>query len=95
LFVQAQVVITRPRLTTREAATGDVTDGHCGFTIDAPAFEAGRGRGFLVFFSILAKMASGSASFLCGLALTTLRNPKPSRLRTSAMVLGEGNCSAL
>jgi hypothetical protein len=29
------------------------------------------------------------------LALTTLRNRKPMRLSTSAMVLGASNCSAL
>ena len=94
-LVQAQVVITRPMITTREAATGDVTDRHCGFTIDTQAFDAGRGRGLLVFFSIFAKIASVSAIFFCGLALSTLRNRKPIRLSTSAMVLGEGNCSAL
>ena len=94
-LVQAQGVITRPMIATREAATGDVTDGHGGFTIDTQACDAGRGRGLLGFFSIFAKIASVSAIFFCGLALTTVRNRKPIRLSTSAMVLGEGNCSAL
>src|SRR5512134_2678255 len=81
-------------ITTREAATGDVTDRHSSFTIDTQAFDAGRGRGLMVFFLIFAKIASVSAIFFCGLALTTLRNRKPIRLSTSAIVLGEGNCSS-
>jgi hypothetical protein len=88
-------MIPRPMITTREAATGDVTKGHGGFTSDTQAFDAGRGRGLVVFFSRCAKMASVSAIFVCGLAVSTLRNRKPIRLRTSAMVLGEGHGSAL
>ena len=44
---------------------------------------------------ILSKMVSVSGIFFWGLAFTTLRNRKPIRFKTSAMVLGEGNCSAL
>ena len=41
-------------------------------------------------FFILSQLASVSLRFLWGLALTTLRNRKPMRLRTSAIVRGEG-----
>src|SRR4029450_2124062 len=43
------------------------------------------------------KMRDNTVSliFFWGLAFTTLRNRKPSRFNTSAMVLGEGNCSSL
>ena len=92
---QAQVVITRPMLATREAATGDLTDHLCGFTIATQAFNAGRGRGLLVFVSLFTNMAAVSAIFFCGLALTTLRNRKPIRWSPSAMGLGEGHGSAL
>ena len=50
-------------------------------------------NGYLFF--ILSKMASVSLIFFWGLAFTTLRNRKPIRFKTSAMVLGEGNCSSL
>ena len=95
LFLQAQIVITRPVIAPREATAGDFTKSNGRFTIDTQTGDAGRGRCYLVFFSILAKIASVSAIFFCGLALTTLRNRKPMRLSTSAIVLGEGNCSAL
>src|SRR2546425_778518 len=49
----------------------------------------------LIFFFMLSKIASVSLSFFCGLAFTTLRKRKPMRLSTSAIVLGEGSCSAL
>jgi len=94
-LVQAQVVVTGPVIAPRKTASGDVTDGHRGFTIDAQAFDTWRGCCLLVFFSIFAKIASVSASFFCGLAFITLRRRKPRRLSTSAIVLGEGNCSAL
>ena len=44
-------------------------------------------------FFILSPLASVSLRFLWGLALTTLRNRKPMRLRTSAIVRGEGKSS--
>jgi hypothetical protein len=40
-------------------------------------------------------MASVSGIFFWGLAFTTLRSRKPSRLSTSAMVLGAGNWPSL
>ena len=95
LFLQAQVMITRPVIAPREATAGYFAKSNGRFTIDPQTCDAGRGRCYLVFFSILAKIASVSAILFCGLALTTLRNRKPIRLSTSAMVLGEGNCSAL
>jgi len=93
-LVQTQVVVTCLVITPREAAAGDGTDGHRGFTIEAQAFDAGPGCGFWVFFSICAKIASVAAIFFCGLALTTLRSRKPRRFSTSAIVLGEGTCSS-
>src|SRR6266536_3601700 len=48
----------------------------------------------LVFFSMLSKTGAVSLIFFCGLALSTLRNRKPMRLKTSAIVLGEGNWSS-
>ena len=95
LFLQAQVVITRSVIAPREATAGYFTKSNGSFTIDTQTCDVGRGRCYLVFFSILAKIASVSAILFCGLALTTLRNRKPIRLSTSAMVLGEGHCSAL
>src|SRR4030095_12201448 len=80
---------------TREAAPGAVPKRPGGVTSDTQAFEAGRGRGLLVFFSICANMASVSAIFFCGWALRTLRTRKPIRLSPSAMVLGAGHGSAL
>src|SRR4029453_17475214 len=50
------------------------------------------GRGHLFF--ILSKMASVSLIFFWGLALTTLRNRKPLRLSTPAIVLGVGKSSS-
>ncbi len=49
----------------------------------------------VIFFLILSKIAAVSLLFFWGLAFTTLRHRKPIRFKTSAMVLGEGNCSAL
>jgi hypothetical protein len=95
LLVPAQVMIPRPMLTTREAAPGDVPKRPGGVTSATQAFEAGRGRGLLVFFSICANMASVSALFFCGWALRTLRHRKPIRLSPSAMGLGAGHGSAL
>src|SRR2546425_829349 len=86
-LVHTQVVITRPVIAPREAAAGDIPDRHGGFTIDTQAFDVWRGRCLLVLFSILAQMASVSASFFCGVALTTLRSRKPRRLSPSAIVL--------
>jgi hypothetical protein len=86
-------VLTRPVIAPREAAAGDLTDRHRGCTIDTQAFDGWRGRCRLVFFSLLAHMASVSAIFFCGVALTTWRRRKPRRLSTSAIVLGEGHGS--
>ena len=95
LFLQAQVVITRPVIAPCEAPAGDVTKRNGRLTIDTETGDAGRGRCSLVFFSILAKIASVSAIFFCGLALTTLRHRKPRRWSTAAMVLGAGHGAAL
>jgi len=50
---------------------------------------------FVVFFSLLANMASVAAIFLCGFAFTTLRSRKPRRFSTSAMVEGAGSWASL
>ena len=94
-LVQAQGVVTCPVSAPREAASGDVTDCHRGFPIDAQAFDAWRGCCLLVFVSIFANIASGSAIFFCGLAFTTLRRRMPRRLSTSAIVRGEGHGASL
>src|SRR4029434_8450365 len=93
-LLQAQIVIARLIIAPREATTRDLADVDGRFTINAQAFDGSRCRRFLVFFSMLSKMASVSLILFCGLALTTLRSRKPMRLRTSAIVLGEGNWSS-
>src|SRR5262249_11207907 len=92
LFLQPQVMVTGPVISPRVAPAGHIAQQHCGFAIDAHTFDVGRSR-CLVFFLIFSKMASVSAIFFCGLAFTTLRSRKPSRLSTAAIVLGEGNWS--
>src|SRR5262245_25076750 len=73
---------------------GDIPDMHGRLPIDAQPFDLRPCHRLLVFFSILAKMASVSALFFGGLALITWRSRKPRRLSTTAMVLGEGNWSS-
>jgi len=48
-----------------------------------------------LFFDIVEDRIGLFDLFFEALAFTTLRNRKPSRFKTAAMVLGEGNCSAL
>src|SRR5215467_1966121 len=71
------------------------TDGSWGLTSAAEVFAVWRGRDCLVFFVLYAHIASVSAIFLCGLALTTWRNRQPLRLSPSAMGLGAGHGLAL
>src|SRR6516225_6753096 len=94
LLLTAHIVITGLVVSSGDTATGKLADLHCGFTIHTPAFDISRGEGLRIFFLTLSKMASVSGIFFWGLALTTLRSRKPRRLRTSAMVLGEGNWSS-
>lgn len=76
-----------------QTASGDLTNGYGGFTIDAQTCDVARCYGFGVFFARLANMASVAAIFFCGLALTTFRSRKPLRWSTAAIVDGAGSGS--
>src|SRR5215831_3747159 len=73
----------------------DPANGYRRFTIDAQALDPSRCRGVGILFLMLAKIASVSLIFFCGLALITLRRRKPRRLSTAAIVEGAGSWSSL
>ena len=60
-----------------------------------PLGNRSRRKNILQPFRIFYSLVSVSLIFFWGLAFTTLRNRKPIRFNTAAMVLGEGNCSSL
>src|SRR5262249_6119336 len=92
LFLQPSIMLTGLVIAPRGAPPGHLAQQHRGFAIDAHTFDRVRGR-HLLFFSMLAQMASVSAIFFWGLAFTTVRSPNPSRWSTAAIVLGAGHWS--
>jgi hypothetical protein len=73
---------------------------HRGFAINAQALDLSRlvgvcsRDGLAVLFGEVGKDGICFREFFWGLALTTLRRRYPLRFNTSAIVLGEGNCSS-
>ena len=92
-LVQAQVVVTRLGIAPRPAPSDAIPNGHWGFTSETQACDVVPWHGFVGFFARLVHMASVSAIFFWGLALTTVRSRNPIRWRTTAIVEGAGSGS--
>ena len=95
LFPATEVVIASLVIAPSHTATRKLPNVHRRFTIDAQALDPSRCRSISILFLMLAKIASVSLIFFCGLALTTLRRRKPMRFSTAAIVEGAGSWSSL